>query len=42
VGRSEELQGMIHEKVADYLWLTPVSAKGPPRRCWKGSMSVRR
>jgi uncharacterized iron-regulated protein len=33
VGRSEELQGMIHEKVADYLWLTPVSAKGPPRRC---------
>jgi len=33
VERSEELQGMIHEKVADYLWLTPVSAKGPPRRC---------
>jgi uncharacterized iron-regulated protein len=33
VGRSEELQGMIREKVADYLWLTPVSAKGPPRRC---------
>ncbi|MEO6308910.1 MAG: ChaN family lipoprotein [Nitrospiraceae bacterium] len=33
VGRSEELHGMIREKVADYLWLTPVSAKGPPRRC---------
>ena len=33
VGRSKELQGMIREKVADYLWLTPVSAKGPPRRC---------
>ncbi len=33
VGRSEELQGMIREKVADYLWLTPVSAKGLPRRC---------
>ena len=33
VGRSEELQGMIREKVANYLWLTPVSAKGPPRRC---------
>ncbi|MBI3806041.1 MAG: ChaN family lipoprotein [Nitrospirae bacterium] len=33
VERSEELQGMIQEKVADYLWLTPVSAKGPPRRC---------
>lgn len=33
VGRIEELQNMVHEKVADYLWLTPVSAKGPPRRC---------
>ncbi|HSL05833.1 MAG TPA: ChaN family lipoprotein [Nitrospiraceae bacterium] len=33
VGRIEELQGMIREKVADYLWLTPVGAKGPPRRC---------
>jgi hypothetical protein len=31
--RSEEIQGMIREKVADYLWLTPVSAKGLPRRC---------
>jgi uncharacterized iron-regulated protein len=33
LGRIEELQDMIREKVADYLWLTPVSAKGPPRRC---------
>ena len=33
VGRSEELHDMIREKVADYLWLTPVSAKGLPRRC---------
>ena len=33
VGRIEELQDMIHEKIADYLWLTPVSAHGPPRRC---------
>ncbi|RPH81929.1 MAG: hypothetical protein EHM80_00755 [Nitrospiraceae bacterium] len=33
VGRIEELEDMIREKVADYLWLTPVSAKGPPRRC---------
>ena len=33
VGRIEELQDMIREKVADYLWLTPVSVKGPPRRC---------
>ena len=33
VGRIEELQSMIREKIADYLWLTPVSAQGPPRRC---------
>jgi uncharacterized iron-regulated protein len=33
VGRIEEFQDMIREKIADYLWLTPVSAKGPPRRC---------
>jgi len=33
VGRIEELQDMIREKIADYLWLTPVSMQGPPRRC---------
>jgi uncharacterized iron-regulated protein len=33
VGRIEELQDMIREKIADYLWLTPVSTQGPPRRC---------
>ena len=33
VGRIEELQDLIREKVADYLWLTPVSAQGLPRRC---------
>jgi hypothetical protein len=33
VGRIEELQDMIREKIADYLWLTPVSAQGSPRRC---------
>jgi uncharacterized iron-regulated protein len=33
VGRIEEFHEMIREKIADYLWLTPVSAKGPPRRC---------
>jgi hypothetical protein len=32
-GRIEEFQDMIREKIADYLWLTPVSAQGPPRRC---------
>jgi uncharacterized iron-regulated protein len=33
VGRIQELQDMIREKIADYLWLTPVSTQGPPRRC---------
>ena len=33
VGRTQELQDMIREKIADYLWLTPVSMQGLPRRC---------
>lgn len=33
VGRIDELRDMIREKIADYLWLTPVSTQGPPRRC---------
>jgi|SRR5262245_44153641 len=33
VGRTKELQDMIREKVADYLWLTPIGAKGLPRPC---------
>jgi uncharacterized iron-regulated protein len=32
-GRIEEFKDMTREKIADYLWLTPVSEKGPPRRC---------
>lgn len=32
-GRLEELHEMIAGKIADYLWLTPVSAQGMPRRC---------
>jgi uncharacterized iron-regulated protein len=32
-GRIEELQDMVREKVADYLWLTPVSERGLPGRC---------
>lgn len=31
--RIEEIAGMIKEKIADYIWLTPVGAQGPPRRC---------
>jgi uncharacterized iron-regulated protein len=32
-GRTQELREMIREKIADFLWLTPVSMQGPPRRC---------
>lgn len=32
-GRIEELREMLKGKIADYIWLTPVSAHGPPRRC---------
>jgi uncharacterized iron-regulated protein len=31
--RYVEVRDMIHEKIADYIWLTPVGAHGPPRRC---------
>ena len=32
-GRVDELHTMIRERIADYLWLTPVSDLGLPRRC---------
>jgi uncharacterized iron-regulated protein len=32
-GRLDDLHEMIAGKIADYLWLTPVSAQGIPRRC---------
>lgn len=32
-GRSDDLQELIRERVADYLWLTQVSEQGLPRRC---------
>jgi uncharacterized iron-regulated protein len=32
-GRLDDLHEMIAGKISDYLWLTPVSAQGPPRRC---------
>jgi uncharacterized iron-regulated protein len=32
-GGMDDVRGMIAEKIADYIWLTPVSAQGPPRRC---------
>lgn len=31
--RQEELRRLLREGVADYLWLTPLSAHGAPRRC---------
>lgn len=31
--RVEDIQALVHEGIADYLWLTPVSQQGPPQRC---------
>lgn len=31
--RTDEIRDMIRENISDYVWLTPVSAQGPPRRC---------
>ncbi|MEX5218253.1 MAG: ChaN family lipoprotein [Nitrospira sp.] len=31
--RNAELRQSMEEGLADYLWLTPLSAQGPPRRC---------
>ncbi|HEU4686566.1 MAG TPA: ChaN family lipoprotein [Nitrospira sp.] len=31
--RMDDIQSMISERIADYLWLTSVSAHGLPRRC---------
>ncbi|MGQ0812201.1 MAG: ChaN family lipoprotein [Nitrospiraceae bacterium] len=31
--RPEDIREMLRDGVADYVWLTPVSAQGPPRRC---------
>jgi len=31
--RVEDIRELAREKIADYIWLTPMSAKGPPPRC---------
>jgi hypothetical protein len=31
--RTSEVQELIRERIADYIWLTPMSGKGPPQRC---------
>ena len=32
-GRGEELREMLTSRIADYIWLTPLSEEGMPRRC---------
>lgn len=31
--RFEDIRELAREKIADYIWLTPMSAKGPAQRC---------
>ncbi|WP_447985541.1 ChaN family lipoprotein [Nitrospira sp. Nam74] len=31
--RPEEVQDLIRDAIADYVWLTPISASGPAKRC---------
>ncbi|MEW6542667.1 MAG: ChaN family lipoprotein [Nitrospirota bacterium] len=31
--RAEEIRSLLKDSVADYVWLTPMSPHGPPRRC---------
>ncbi|MEQ1794949.1 MAG: ChaN family lipoprotein [Nitrospira sp.] len=31
--RVEDVEDLVHDGIADYLWLTPVSQQGPPQRC---------
>jgi uncharacterized iron-regulated protein len=31
--RLDEIQTLIQEAIADYIWVTPLGAHGPPRRC---------
>jgi uncharacterized iron-regulated protein len=31
--RIEDIQDLVRDSIADYLWLTPVSQQGPPQRC---------
>ena len=32
-GHTEAVQELLQNAIADYVWLTPLSAHGPPRRC---------
>jgi uncharacterized iron-regulated protein len=31
--RATDVQALLRDGIADYVWLTPLSAQGPPRRC---------
>lgn len=31
--RRNDIAELVRDRIADYVWLTPVSAEGPPRRC---------
>ena len=31
--RIEDVSELVRERIADYVWLTPMSQKGPPKRC---------
>ena len=33
MSRLEEIREFVRERIADYVWLTPMSSKGPPQRC---------
>lgn len=32
-GRTSDIQDLMQEHVADYIWLTPMGRQGPPQRC---------
>jgi uncharacterized iron-regulated protein len=31
--RIEDIQDLVHDGIADFVWLTPISQQGPPQRC---------
>ena len=31
--RLDDIRESVHERIADYIWLTPMGKKGPPQRC---------
>lgn len=31
--RRDEIAELVRDRIAEYVWLTPMSAQGPPRRC---------